>query len=84
MATETVTVFDAAGVKIEQTQVEIPAVESNRRTLHAQAEAALAANRTYLALASPTNAQNAAQLRALTQQMQRVIRIVTAQFDAVD
>lgn len=38
------------------------------------AQAALDSNATYLAIASPTNAQVAAQVRALTQQMQRVIQ----------
>ena len=42
--------------------------------LKAQAQAAIDANVTYLAIASPSNAQVAAQVRALTQQQQRVIK----------
>jgi hypothetical protein len=45
-----------------------------RRDLRADAQQAIADNATFLALASPTNAQTLAQVRALTRQMNRVIR----------
>jgi hypothetical protein len=45
-----------------------------RRDLRADAQQALADNATFLAIASPSNAQNAAQVRRLTQQNQRIIR----------
>lgn len=48
-----------------------------RRDLRADAQQALADNATFLAIANPTNAQVAAQVRRLTQQMQRVIRRLT-------
>lgn len=48
------------------------AVES---TLSAAARAAYSANRTYLGTASPTNAQVAAQVRALTRQVNALIRL---------
>jgi hypothetical protein len=38
------------------------------------ATAAFNANATYIALAAPSTAQNTAQIKALTQQMQRVIK----------
>ena len=44
--------------------------------LHAKARTALAANATYLALATPTNAQNAAQIKALTRQHNAIIRLL--------
>lgn len=45
-------------------------------TLKAQAAAALASNATYLARTAPTTAQAVTQVRALTQQMNAIIRIV--------
>ena len=42
--------------------------------LLSQAAGAISANNTYIALASPTNAQTAAQVKALSQQINRVIR----------
>jgi hypothetical protein len=53
---------------------------SNKATIETQARNALTGNRTYLAVASPTNAQVAAQVRALTQQMNGVIRHVVQDF----
>jgi len=49
--------------------------DSNRRTIEQQAAAALEDNRTYLAIGSPTNAQNLAQIRALTRQINGLIRL---------
>src|SRR5689334_4182866 len=48
----------------------------NERTLRLAAANALAKNADYLALATPTNAQNVAQLRALTTQVNALIRVV--------
>lgn len=42
----------------------------------AEATTAIADNQTFLNIASPTNAQNAAQIKALTRQMNRVIRLL--------
>jgi hypothetical protein len=44
--------------------------------LHAKARAALDANQAYLALASPTNAQNLAQIRRLTRECSALIRLL--------
>ena len=44
--------------------------------IKAQADAAIAANDTFLAIATPSNAQNAAQAKALTQQNQRIIKVL--------
>lgn len=44
--------------------------------LLSQADGAISTNDTYIGLASPTNAQVAAQVRALTQQNQRVIKVM--------
>lgn len=58
--------------------------DGNRATLQQQAQAALAANRTFVAIASPTNAQVAAQVKALTRQNNGIIRLLLGQFDGTD
>lgn len=45
---------------------------------------AIAANSTYIALVAPSNAQVAAQLRALTRQVQALLRMQQGQLGAVD
>lgn len=49
---------------------------SNQATLQSQAAGAIANNATYLAIGSPTNAQVVAQVRALTQQNNKIIRVL--------
>lgn len=58
--------------------------QANRTTIEDQARTALTNNRTYLALASPTNAQNLAQIRALTRQNNGLIRLLLGQLDGTD
>lgn len=59
-------------------------VEANRTTLANRASAALDANRTYLALTSPTNAQNLAQIRLLTRECTALIRLLLNRLDGTD
>lgn len=56
---------------------------ANADTLRSKAQAALAANTAYLALASPSTAQNTAQLKALTRQVQALIRLDLSLLDDV-
>lgn len=53
-------------------------------TLEQRAAQALETNRTYLALSSPTAAQTAAQVRALTRQVQALIRLNLGVLDGTD
>lgn len=56
----------------------------NEEVIGQRLDAAIDANRTFLVLASPTLAQNAAQIRALTQQINGLLRVVRNRLDAVD
>ncbi len=56
---------------------------TNGATIRQQALAALDANATFLALATPTAAQNAAQIKALTRQNNGLIRLVLGKLDSV-
>lgn len=56
----------------------------NYDSILASARSALAANRTYVALASPTTAQTTAQVKALSRQVNGLIRVLLASFDGTD
>lgn len=56
----------------------------NKASVADQAANALGANRTFLALGSPSNAQNAAQVKALTQQVNALIRFALQNFDGTN
>lgn len=58
--------------------------EANRDTLIAAARDALAVNRTFLALQAPTNAQTLAQVKALTRQMNAIVRLTINDTREVD
>lgn len=73
---------DEAAQLAAQDTAEVQA--NNSAALRQQAAAALAGNRTYVALASPTAAQTTAQVKALCRQVNGVIRLVLDQFDGTD
>lgn len=54
---------------------------ANLPTLQSRAQAALTANATYLAIASPTVAQNTAQTQRLTKECSAVIRLLLGLLD---
>ena len=60
----------------------IPAEVTNRQTIQAKARQALTANATYLAIASPTNAQVVAQVATLTKEVTALIRLLLGQLDS--
>lgn len=70
----------AANVAAAKEQAEA----SNETTIRQQAEAALAGNKTYIGIASPTNAEVAAQVKALTRQNNKIIRLLIRKLDATD
>ena len=62
-------------VAVEQVTVDVT-LPANEYSLHVKARAALTANATYLALPSPTNAPTAAQVKALTRQVNALARLI--------
>lgn len=78
-------VLDEQGRRVRQAVTETVTVdEENAATLRQRATAALDANTTFLALASPTNAQNAAQVRLLTRECSALIRMALNLLDSTD
>jgi hypothetical protein len=80
--------YDASGTEITLAEArsavsneETVVNETNRRLLLSRATAALASNDTYLGRTSPTSAQNTAQIRSLTRQMNALIRLTTRALD---
>lgn len=63
---------------------EVSPEQVNDETLRQQALTALAANRTYIGRASPTAAQQTAQIKALTQQNNGLIRLLLGLLDGTD
>ena len=57
---------------------------ANDATIRTQATTALDTNRTFIALASPTQAQTLAQVKALSRQMNGLIRLQLGQLDGID
>jgi SRSO17 transposase len=59
----------------------VPDSVVNQQALAGKAQAALTTNATFLGLASPSTAQNTAQVQALTRQVNALVRLVLDQFD---
>ena len=59
-----------------------PAEVLNKATLLSKAQTALAANTTFLAIASPSTAQTLAQVRLLTRECNALIRLLIDQLDS--
>ena len=87
MPTRTTTVETySGGVKVDERTVayDVSQEQVNDETIRAQAAQALVANRAYVALASPTAAQTAAQVKALTRQNNGLIRLLLGLLDDVE
>lgn len=67
--------YTAGEAAIAAAEAAAVAVQANQRTVEDRARAAITANNTYLAIASPTNAQVVAQVRRLTQECTALIKL---------
>lgn len=72
------------GNVIAEEEVELPARVVNLEQLHGAARTALTSNRAFLANASPTNAQTLAHVKALTRQVNALIRLELLDLDGTD
>lgn len=78
-------VFGPDGQVIDTAQVVRDVTRStNGKTIEQQARQALTANRTFLALTTPNNAQAIAQVQALTRQTNGIIRLLLNELDGTD
>lgn len=84
MATKPWITYDRDGNVVEQRTYEVPPEQENRDAIEQQARQALATNRTYIALASPTAAQTAAEVKALARQNNGLIRLLLGLLDGTD
>ena len=75
---------DGTLIPIDTVPDETPQGNANRETIKAQARQALDVNRTFLALASPSQAQSLAQIRALSRQMNGTLRLLLGKLDGTD
>lgn len=73
-----------SGVRTVRIEPKAGSSVANRETILGRAEQALQANATYLAVASPTAAQNTAQVQRLTKQSNALIRLLVGRFDSTD
>lgn len=86
------TAWNSAGVQTEQraytadenTRADAEALkqsaEANSDSLKSKARSAVTNNNTFLAIASPTNAQVVAQVKALTRQNNALIKLILGEF----
>lgn len=84
--TATFTEYNAKGAAVRTAKQDVPPVPDDVRNaddLRTRTATALGANRAFLA-STPTAAQSAAQVKALTRQMNGLIRLQLQQFDATD
>jgi len=86
--TGTLTRYDEAGKPVETVEVKDlpvePPGEKNRRSIEDRLRQRIDANRDYLALASPTAAQQRAQVARLTRETNALIRLVLGLLDTAD
>lgn len=77
-------VLDAHPAKAQAEAQRMAGERTNAATIRDRAGQALAANTTFLAITSPTNAQTLAQVKALTRQNNGIIRLLLNRFDGTD
>lgn len=82
MATQTIETYDRNGNLLDTKTFQTSPEQDNAVTLNQRAKAALTANASYLAIATPTTAQVTAQVATLTKECSALIRLLLNQFDS--
>ena len=84
-STLTVATDDATGREVWRSVFRLPsATEQNRQSITDQARQALDTNRAFTAISAPTNAQVAAEVKALARQNNGIIRLLLGLLDGTD
>ena len=73
----------ADGLLVSSQALAVGLADENATTILAKAKQALAANAAFLALATPSSAQNAAQIKLLTREVNALLRLALSEFDDV-
>lgn len=86
MTKRRITSPDGSGEVDVDVENELPAREraANAEALSKRAEAVLDANRAFLAIANPTVAQTAAQVKALTRASSAILRLLLDRLESTD
>lgn len=84
MARTPVQVYDRSGNLIEETFADVPDSVVNADTIRDRLRTALDANVAYLALATPTTAQQRTQIERLTRQTNALLRLALDDVDSTD
>ena len=74
----------ANGELVSVELVDNPPEQVNRDTITEQAVAALQSNRDFIDLTAPTNAEAVAQVKALSRQVNGIIRLILERLDGTD
>lgn len=79
----TITTTVTPNGQTRQVQWKAGTAGANQETLRQRAQTALTNNQTFLAIASPTQAQAVTQVQALTRQVDGLIRFLLGAFDTI-
>lgn len=77
-------VIDGHATKAADEQTRLQTQQSSAAIIRDRAQQALDANKTFLAITSPSNAQVVAQVKALARQNNALIRLLLGRFDGTD
>lgn len=84
MATERVTTYDAVGNVLDERVETLPPERANRDAIEQTLRQAFTTNRDYIATTGPTAVQTTAQVKALSRQINALLRLTFGLLDGTD